>query len=428
MQRVSRQPWHLVQAVALLFVSLLLLSLLGCQARAGKPAAEAEPEPPTTAKTAHLEITPDAQKLLDQMREAYQELKTLELAGKITGQFDVAGKQQSLEQQLDSSFQAPNFFRHEVKDEVLVGSTGDSLYMYNPKANAFYQSEIPAGEALDGKSLGAIYELLQARDPSLLFAVVDDPLKYLLRNAQAVEKLDDVEIEGVAHPAVGIEMPAGDGLTAILDPETHLLRQIRIDLKQGLQAQQTPDVKQAELTIDYTRVAPGASFPVDYFSWQPPVGAQSITELASQGAAERLVGKPAPEFTLTTLDGETVSLADLKGKAVVLDLWATWCPPCVESLPKLAELAEQYDDDQVAVYGLNVGETPEAVKAFVEVNEIELPVLLDPDDSVSEKYHVASIPQTVVIGPDGIVQRVFVGIGPNMMDELRAELDELIEQ
>jgi peroxiredoxin len=173
--------------------------------------------------------------------------------------------------------------------------------------------------------------------------------------------------------------------------------------------------------IRYKSVAPGAKFPADYFSWKPPHGARNVAEQGppAESAEKKLAGKPAPDFTLKTLDGKEVSLAKLKGRTVVLDFWATWCPPCVESLPHLDKLRANYKESQLAAYAVNAGEPVEAVQTFVESHQLKTPVLLDPDGDAAQKYHVASIPQTVIIGPDGVVRRVFVGIAPDTYDEIR---------
>src|SRR5207253_2073691 len=105
------------------------------------------------------------------------------------------------------------------------------------------------------------------------------------------------------------------------------------------------DVKTAELTIDFSKSTPNAA-PAkrDLFAWKPPkdaTAAKGDEELdvgAGVAEANSLAGKPAPDFKLTSLDGSSVSLAELKGSVVVLDFWATWCGPCVMSLPHLDKL------------------------------------------------------------------------------------------
>lgn len=404
-------------------ILLVGLVLAGCQAGSGENngggagAANQPSEPPAIT----AEVTPEARAVLDQMRDAYKNLKTLELAGQIESDFNVAGEQQKFTQRVTGKYEAPDKFRHEIGDELIVGSTGEKVYMYNPRANAYFQADVPEGETAAQAARGPVLDLLQSQDPGLLLAVAEDPLRYLLRDAKSVKKLPDAREGDATYQTVEIKMAGDDRVVLLIDPQTHFLREMRLDLKGGPKEQKAPNAKQTELTIRYKSIVPGAKFPVDYFSWKPPQGARNVAEQGppAEPAAKQLVGQPAPDFTLKTLDGQEVSLAELKGRAVVLDFWATWCPPCVESLPHLDQLAADYDESQLAVYAVNVREPAEMVRTFIEKHEIKMPVLLDPDGEAKKKYRAASIPQTVVIGPDGVVQRVFVGIGPNTYEDIR---------
>jgi peroxiredoxin len=141
--------------------------------------------------------------------------------------------------------------------------------------------------------------------------------------------------------------------------------------------------------------------------------------------SSELEGKPAPQFALKDMAGKDVKLADLKGQVVVLDLWATWCPPCRASLPHLDKLHEQVKDKGVKVFAVNVREEKPDVEQFVEQTKLKTPVLLDSQGEVSEKYKANAIPQTVVIGKDGKVAKVFVGFGG---EESARALREAVEK
>ncbi len=151
-----------------------------------------------------------------------------------------------------------------------------------------------------------------------------------------------------------------------------------------------------------------------------------IVSLAIVRRPHPLEGKPAPDILLPLMDGGTLDLAAHRGKdVVVLDFWATWCPPCVESLPALDALAKDYADKGVAVYAINQGEDPAEIAAFLRSGGLTLPVALDPGFATGRDYLVEAIPQTVIVGKDGLVKRVHVGAGPGFSDELRGELDEI---
>ncbi len=126
-----------------------------------------------------------------------------------------------------------------------------------------------------------------------------------------------------------------------------------------------------------------------------------------------LKGKQAPAFRLDALKGKPVALSDLKGKVVVVDFWATWCPPCRESLPHLDALSKdkEYAKKGLKVYAVNLRESAEKVRAYVEKQNLSFNVLLDKDGSTAQSYLVRGIPTTVVIDREGNIAEVMIGFG-----------------
>ncbi len=124
--------------------------------------------------------------------------------------------------------------------------------------------------------------------------------------------------------------------------------------------------------------------------------------------------EPAYDFTLTTLDGESVTLSDLQGDWVLVNFWATWCPPCVREMPYLQEIAETRNTH---VLGVNMGESEEQVGSFVSEHDITFPILMGADQVLSIAYNARSLPQTYVIAPDGtIALRVMGAVQPETFD------------
>ncbi|GGR41099.1 TlpA family protein disulfide reductase [Deinococcus ruber] len=118
-----------------------------------------------------------------------------------------------------------------------------------------------------------------------------------------------------------------------------------------------------------------------------------------------LVGKPAPAFTLQTLDGGTVSLATLSGRPVVLNFWASWCVPCRQEAPLLRDLSERQTASGVAVIGVVFSDKNlAAVKAFVQEFSLAYPSLLDPTLSTAIAYGVSGVPETFFIDKGGTVR------------------------
>jgi peroxiredoxin len=126
-----------------------------------------------------------------------------------------------------------------------------------------------------------------------------------------------------------------------------------------------------------------------------------------QGEAAQ-TGKPAPEFSFT-LDGKAQRLADLRGKVVVLNFWATWCPPCVEEMPSLEKLHAKAGAIGALVLGVSVDRDEAAYTGFLREHQIRFPNHRDPSGRIALEYGTSMYPETYIIGKDGKIARKIVG-------------------
>ncbi len=126
-------------------------------------------------------------------------------------------------------------------------------------------------------------------------------------------------------------------------------------------------------------------------------------------------GKKAPDFTLTTTDGKTLKLSDFKGKGVIVNFWATWCPPCRAEIPDMVELQKEYESKGFSFIGIAVSDQEEKVKAFVESQKMNYPVAMGtPELAMSygkftKEGTIRGIPTSFVINGKGEIVDYFVG-------------------
>lgn len=143
---------------------------------------------------------------------------------------------------------------------------------------------------------------------------------------------------------------------------------------------------------------------------------------AAAGSSAGAVQDAAPAFSLPSLDGGTVTLASLRGQTVILDFWATWCPPCEFQLPVLSEIAQAHRGRSVQVLGISVDvEGPDTVKAYLEKHPVSYTILLG-SESLAREYGAQGFPALIVIRPDGSIHSRHVGLIE------RDELEQIIAE
>jgi peroxiredoxin len=137
-------------------------------------------------------------------------------------------------------------------------------------------------------------------------------------------------------------------------------------------------------------------------------------------------GDPAPAFAVPELGGDTLSLADLRGQPVLLNIWATWCPPCREEMPGLQALHESHGGLGLRVIGVSTDArgAEDAIRSFVDDHGITFTILHDPGETVPRRYRTAGVPETFLIDRDGTIVHRWIGmfdpVAPDALERMDA--------
>lgn len=136
----------------------------------------------------------------------------------------------------------------------------------------------------------------------------------------------------------------------------------------------------------------------------------------------------APDFTLQSADGRTVSLAQFKGDVVMINFWASWCGPCRQEMPLLDSIYKQYKDMGFTLLGVNVEPHASSANAWLKQTPVSYPILYDPNSQVSQLYQVQAMPTTVILDRKGIVRFVHNGYLPGDENQYMNSIRALIVQ
>lgn len=156
-----------------------------------------------------------------------------------------------------------------------------------------------------------------------------------------------------------------------------------------------------------------------------------VPTLTTGGAAppSPQIGFSAPDFTLDVLDGEKLTLSNLRGKVVLVNLWASWCPPCRAEMPALDAVYRKYRDAGFVVVAVNTtyqDAEPDA-RAFVQHLGLTFPIVLDRDGATSQRYRLQALPTSYFVGRDGLIRDIVIG-GPLSETLIASKVEALLDE
>jgi thiol-disulfide isomerase/thioredoxin len=409
---------------------------------------------PAAQTKAPAQPDPRAEKVLGEMRAFYRGLERVE--GQSTAEFAADG-QRSL---TTVTFEAarPNsiairLFEGEVPGaQYVLVSDGTTLHQFVAEPlNAYSQEAAPANfsEMLTPAAMGnaeAADQLLPLSPHLLVLGLLGgDGFDRILSSGSGVSYIGTENLEGAPHDRVRLHghqinfdfwIKSGQQpwLSRLVPDPSPMIEEMRTML--GEQADQVL-ASMPRITISFPKWSIPKETSAGAFAYEPPADVERVDSLAAliaermgadpESGPSPLLGVQAPALDLDLLGGDRASLAAHEGQVVILDFWATWCGPCVRALPIITSVADRYKEKGVVLYAVNVQETPEQISAFLKQHKLDLSVPMDVAGEAAQRYRVRGIPQTVLIGRDGTVQAVHVGLLPNLEEQLSGEIETLLK-
>ncbi len=302
--------------------------------------------------------------------------------------------------------------------EVLFLSDGDRSITYIPPFRQYIEegAEPDPSVIVSQSGAGPITELMALVGEF----VKPQPFEGLMASVTSSRYVGLEAIDGVDCHHLHFTHATGGWDMWVEAGEAPVVRRIALDLEKMLAGLKTRGFEgslsvEGGLRWSFEAVADGR------FAFNAPDG---VARVASFEPPHPLEGKPAPQFSLALLDGGTLDLAAAKGNTIViLDFWATWCGPCRQAMPIIEKVAKSFSDRDVKLYAVNVQESPEKIREFLKTHKLDVVVALDSEGETSMQYQADAIPQTVIIGKDGIVKAVHVGVSRDL-----AKFEEMLMQ
>ena len=376
----------------------------------------------------HAELSP-GQQIIQRAAKHAATLKTFSLETTLAVDMSVDGRETKYKAAYRITYQRPDLIAVSSKDsqlELFIYSDQKSTTQYIADMGQYTVEDSPTDSLELIKSLSNPY----FHPPLSLLAEYTSasPFAPLLVEGMEIKVLGEENINGVLCEGVAFSYEGLDMKAWFSKGDTPLLQRIVPEIPELVKK-----VKENEGADDIT-----VSISLDSKQWKvggdmqsllvftPAKDVEKVDRFYKKSKAHGLKGKVAPPIKLSMMDGSIFELANQKGKEiVVLDFWATWCVPCRQGMPILSKVVKEFEGKGVRLYAVNLNEDASAIQQFLDSTGLDLTVVMDKKGDAANAYHAESIPQMVIVGRDGIVKQVHVGLSPDYEKEVRAELTEL---
>ena len=296
------------------------------------------------------------------------------------------------------------------------------------------QRDVPPTHLIQSRSGDFLRTRVVAMDEEFVTTEVHLETKEIPREHVAfITWLHEEEKSEIPKSSPGrVQAVQGDGVrvtmlpTALVDSTLSgtgpVLGEVKVDLRNVDQLLIGELIEREAARLSFHRWKLSPAVEPRYVSQSP----ESPTDTA--GRESSLVGQPAPAIELELLDGAKFILNSRRGKIVVLDFWATWCAPCVQWMPELQGVVDEFASRDVELIAINLEEDAATIRSLLERIDLHPTVVLDRDGVAAHAYEARSIPQTVVIDREGKVARLFIGGGDRVAKGLRESLESLTQE
>jgi thiol-disulfide isomerase/thioredoxin len=365
---------------------------------------------------------PDAATITRQVQEATKQRKSIEYVREISGEVTLdgnpitevvaAGRRIPVASSIGKqsvALQNPGKARIDLQlgGGSLLVSDGESTWTYRPSTKTY--TRIAAAQTPDGVAAN--------------LAVLDVLGFFADSRTTRTAREESITVDGQTYDCwvltSNVKIPAqaamggqlSDGImTSWIDKK--LLFEVQEEIAYSIKVLPAAGAAPVEYQSKIRQITRGLRVdqPVapNLFAFTPPPDAR---EQAPQSAGNRLdlTGKDAPTFRGVSLDGKTYSLETLKGKTILLDFWASWCGPCLRSMPVVEKLHNDFRADGLVVLAVDVGETRETVEKFLKTKTLPYPVIMGDEAGIPAAYAVNAFPTFVMIAPDGKIAAHQIG-------------------